>query len=284
MTLCAVVALTVVGLAARSSLALPSPQSSHRVRSGKGATRMASRKPKKTVHAGKSGAANGAADWIPCQSTWRPVSVAPIVKLDAVVTGGTATIQPATPEQAQGVYDAAFSTCFLEDIDPEGPKTTANKPGLQRQYDELTLPAGGVPSTLRFRPAADAPDMSMALLQENEGYIIGDFINVTDSADFVLNGKITIKPFHSVLLWMGKAKGGAEYSAIIDLRGFPTHASGGVNDVVAKMSGRVVSNQRTLNSNAFARFAEPHMGIRPRVYPDGAWVDCNPGCCVVNFQ
>ena len=198
------------------------------------------------------------------------------------VPTGTLMILPMNPAQVQDVYDAAFATCLMTDYSDSGPD---GKPAKAWQHDVLRVPSGNQEVSLHFRPAGKLPKMLKDSLEANQGFVAGDFTNTSGDLT-VVNGRLTIYPFHSVIFWIGKDDTGRMYSALLDLKSFPfTHTAGAIADIVPQKTSLMSWRRASIGKVAFARFKDPHaVGPRPLI-PDETWVSCAPGCCFSNgFQ
>ena len=140
---------------------------------------------------------------------------------------------------------------------------------------------------MHFRPADKLPEMLKDSLTANQGFVEGDFTNTSGDLT-VVDGALTIYPFHSVIFWIGKDDTGRMYSALLDLRSFPfTHTAGTIADIVPRKTSLMSWRRASVGNVTFARLKDPHaVGPRPlMLIPDETWVSCAPGCCFSNgFQ
>lgn len=193
------------------------------------------------------------------------------------------------PAVYRALYEAAFATCFLEDVDPGGP---APKGEQQYNQSEDTISDNVL---IRLRPARFVHLAHYrADLTRNTGYFVADLLTRLNTRHTGVhdasNNEIVTPAGSSTLLWFGKDDNGQSYAAELDLRSFPnvlpTDSPLFVN--VLRLGVPVDGNHnggKTFKA-AFARFQEPMLGLRmqdtTRDIPDGTWVSCSIGCCIAS--
>ena len=251
----------------------------------------------KNQHMGKQADGNGG--WKSCQDvSARPPTPVPLTAHYDVAS--RALTLSGSVQQAAGVFSAAFTECFMDDVDQNRPpKSDYN------QYHDTTLGY----AVIRIRPAAQTHRMNDKLLKDNNtGYIVADFNvrAVLNAGTFASRPLGAVSEDHSAVLWHGRDDSGSLYSAIIDLKNFPaTSQATSLSDVRIIASGGWVERPSTdKRTAAFARFIDPaRHGVQhhehhrtPRRGPSmiddertigqrrptsfqTAWVSCDPGCC-----
>lgn len=253
---------------------------------------MTPKDPTKKLHNGWQ--ADGSGGWVACRSLW-PTRRPPSVQLTTKRTGGILSFPNLLSEVAILYVDAA-SACFMDDDDPEGPQHASGK-ATQHEEANFTQSNGSPPAPLQVRPRAEIAGMQPSKnLAANHGYFVVDYFNGGNTDFKTPDLDVTIHSKQSVLLWFGRDSENTLYSAVIDMGGFPNDPSSNPASVkilsVGKLCERKLADadQRAVG---FARFKEPaHVVITDTCdgsvstkVPDGTWVDCTPGCCMVTgFQ
>ena len=200
---------------------------------------------------------------------------------------------PLLATESQALIDNAATICFLDSQDDKGPLG-----GPEWQHEDKVMATVGGLQLLRVRPSSTVHNADPEKITEkNKGYFVADYLNA-GTVKLKAFG-VEIEPNHSVLLWIGTDENGKAYSAVIDAGKFPESTADGVHATATVLQfGKLCSRtlaQEHKRANAFARFAEPphpyqsttcplppagHVGGNHR-FPDGNWVECTPGCCIV---
>lgn len=227
-----------------------------------------------SFHRGQKGASDGSDHWDDCTDQSGLSIVKPLsASIDAK---GNVSINPKSGE-VTGVFGAARAICFMQDT-----AHLDGKPTFQHEEKQLS----GI--SLWMRPAANIAAIKVDTISPGHGLVVADYKNVTSGGVYAWNGT-KIPASHSVLLWFGKTDDGVLYSAVLDLKLFPSvnkpHFRSDLKPLEITKLHSTDPPEPPVNTVAIARWTDPHhkwpVGKRSH---DGSWVDCNAGCCVATEQ